>query len=94
LRGGDFAANKQKVAQIIRKTRFSCDKLRIDKTESVSYVGGVMAINTLQVKCKKISRYLPRLKILSVVVQCVAGKHVLTIRQKKRLTKRLERKLT
>jgi hypothetical protein len=53
-----------------------------------------MAIDTLQFKFKKISRYLPRLKILSVVVQCVAGKHVLTIRQKKRLTKRLERKLT
>jgi len=52
-----------------------------------------MSANT-EIKLTKITRYLPRLKMLSIVMRGTIGDYEITYRKKRILTKRLERKLT
>ena len=48
--------------------------------------------NAIEVKAKKITRYIPRLKMLSIVMVADVFGNVLTYRTKRKLTKRQERK--
>jgi len=48
--------------------------------------------NAIEVRVKKITRYIPRLKMLSIVMVADVFGNVLTYRTKRKLTKRQERK--